>query len=100
MKKKVLTSLIVVVLLLSVVLCVACSKKAPLDQVIDCAKELKGMMSNPDTFEITGNCGYQKHYKDKEDNTTYLNIYIAIPFKVESASGKEVEDIAIFVDWL
>ena len=89
--KKVLTSVIVVVMLLSIVCCcVACNKKAPLDQVIDCAKELKEMI-NDDSFEIAGDCGYQKYFEF--EGTTYLYIYIAIQFRV---NGKF--DVAYFVD--
>lgn len=96
MKKKVLTSIIVVALLLSVVCCcVACSKKAPIDQVIDCAKELRDML-NDETFEISANCGYQKYFTF--EGTTSLNIYIAIQFKVTDESGEDVYDVAYFVN--
>lgn len=89
--KKVLTSVIVVVMLLSIVCCcVACNKKAPFDQVVDCAKELKEMV-NDETFEISGDCGYQKYFEF--EGTTYLYIYIAIQFRVNGEF-----DVAYFVD--
>ncbi|MDE5755985.1 MAG: hypothetical protein K2I23_02740 [Clostridia bacterium] len=94
--KKVLTSVIVIVLLLSVVCCcVACSKKAPLDEVIDCAKTLKDMV-NDETFEISGKCGYQKYFEF--EGTTYFNIYVAIQYKVTDASGKDVYEVAYFAN--
>ena len=94
--KKVLTSVIVVVMLLSIVCCcVACNKKAPLDQVIDCAKELKEMIDD-ESFEIAGQCGYQKYFEF--EGTVYLNIYIAIQFKVTDELGEDVYDVAYFVD--
>ncbi|MDE6473900.1 MAG: hypothetical protein K2L70_02220 [Clostridia bacterium] len=94
--KKVLTSVIVVVMLLSIVCCcVACNKKAPLDQVIDCAKALKEMV-NDESFEISGDCGYQKYFEF--EGTTYLYIYIAIQFKYTDESEEEVYDVAYFVD--
>ena len=94
--KKVLTSVIVVVMLLSIVCCcVACNKKAPFDQVVDCAKALKEMV-NDESFEIAGDCGYQKYFED--DDTVYLNIYIAIQFKITDESGEDIYDIAYYVD--
>ena len=94
--KKVLTSVIVVVLLLTVVCCcVACTKKAPLDQVIDCAKQLQEML-NDETFEISAKCGYQKYFEF--EGTTYFNIYVAIQFKVTDASGQDVYDVAYFAN--
>lgn len=93
--KKILTSVVVIVLLLSIVCCfAACSKKAPIEQVTDCAKELRKMV-NDETFEIAGDCGYQKYFTF--EGTTYLYIYIAIPFKVTDASGNDEYDIAYFV---
>ena len=94
--KKFLTSIIVVVLLLSVVCgCVACNKKAPLEQVVDCVIKLKEIL-NDETFEISNDCGYQKYYQDEDG--IKLNIYIAIQFKVTNASGEDVYDIAYFVN--
>ena len=96
MKKKILTSVIVVVLLLSVVCCcVACTKKAPIDQVIDCAKTLRDML-NDETFEISAKCGYQKYFEF--EGTTYMNIYIAIQYKVTDESGEDIYDVAYFVN--
>ena len=94
--KKVLTSIIVVIMLLSIVCCcVACNKKAPLDQVIDCAKAFEEMIDD-ESFEIAGNCGYQKYFEF--EGVTYLYIYIAIQFKYTDESEEEVYDVAYFVD--
>ena len=95
--KKVLTSVIVVVMLLSIVCCcVACNTKAPLDQVIDCAKLLKAEL-NDESFEVSGKSGYEKYYTDDE-GTTHLYIFVAIPFKVKDESGEYVYDVAFYVD--
>ncbi|MDE7070345.1 MAG: hypothetical protein K2O86_00015 [Clostridia bacterium] len=94
--KKVLTSLIVVVMLIAVVCgCVACSTKDPFDQVVDCAKALRTEI-NDESFEISGRCGYEKYYTDDE-GTTHLYIFVAIPFQVKGESGEYVKDVAFYV---
>ena len=94
--KKVLTSLVVVVMLIEVVCgCVACSTKDPFDQVVDCAKALRTEI-NDESFEISGRCGYEKYYTDDE-GTTHLYIFVAIPFQVKGESGEYVKDVAFYV---
>ena len=95
--KKVLTSLIVVVMVIAVVCgCVACSTQDPQEAVIDCAKYLQNKWGG--TFEIAGDCGYRKNYTF--EGTTYMNTYIGIPFEVKNEETGEViiRDIAYFVN--
>ncbi len=89
--KKLLTSVIIIIMLLSVFCCLAaCNKKAPFDQVVDCAKALKDIV-NDESFEIAGEFGYKKNFEF--EGSVYLYDYVVIQFKV-----KDQVEVAYFVD--
>ncbi len=90
--KKILISLIVIVTVLSIFCCVACTPQDKFEQVVKCAGKVRDMMECPDTFYISSDCGYQLGYEDN------FNVYIAIQFYSETAQGEEIWDVAYFVN--
>ena len=92
--KKFLTCIIVVILLVSVVCCVACSKETSFEKVVDCAKEVQTIMMMDDdleSFEINGDCGYKLGYDDYP-----FTVFIYIPFKATYKNGEQWIDVAYF----
>ena len=98
MKRRVLISAIVVVLVLSIIGCTACglfgNKK--FDEVVRCAKVTRDLVDD-ETFEIAGRCGYIDGWED-EDGYYFDNVFIAIQFSIIDANGEMVEEVALFVD--
>ena len=71
--KKILISLIVLVTVLSIFCCVACTPQDKFEQVVKCAGKVRDMMECPDTFYISSDCGYQLGYEDNFNVAYFVN---------------------------
>ncbi|MDE5991154.1 MAG: hypothetical protein K2H36_06190 [Clostridia bacterium] len=94
--KKFFTCIIVVVMLLSIVCCVACTKETSFEKVVKCAKDMYDWATTDikdfESFEIIDACGYKRGYDDYP-----FTVFIYIPFRITYTDGEYWEDVAYYV---
>ena len=94
--KKVVSIIIITILIASISCCTACTSdktEYEISEVVSCAKNLKNMMKDPESFEIYGTCEYQEGYlKDTE------TVYICLPYRAKNSFGAYITEVAYYVN--